>query len=97
MTDEDKIRSFGDMVDAVERLMKPIQEENLRLHEQLDKTHKDRQHERKIFGIAIAILGIALVAFMLLAYLTPVELDQEQHLPDNTTQSQSYSEGATSG
>lgn len=97
MTDEDKIRSFGDMVDAVEKLTKPIQEENVRLHEQIDKIHKDRFRERIVYAIAILVLGIAFVVFIALAYLTPVELEQEQKLPDSTTQSQSYSEGATSG
>lgn len=97
MSDEEKIRSFGDMVDAVEKLTKPIQEENVRLHEQIDKIHKDRFQERIVYAIAILVLGIAFVVFIALAYLTPVELEQEQKLPDSTTQSQSYSEGATSG
>jgi len=89
MTDNDKIQSFGDMVAAVEKLTKPIQEENERLHAQLDKCHKQMWWER-------IVLGIILLAFILLAYLTPVEMEQGQQLPDGT-QSQSYSEGVTGG
>lgn len=89
MTDNEKIQSFGDMVDAVERLTKPIQEENLRLHDQLNKVHKQMWWER-------LILGIIILAFILLAYLTPVEMDQSQNLTDST-QNQSYSEGVTGG
>lgn len=89
MTDEEKIRNFGDMVDAVEKLTKPIQEENIRLHEQIDKIHKDRWRER-------LVIGICFLAFILLAYLTPVEMEQGQNLPDGS-QAQSYSEGATGG
>lgn len=89
MTDNEKIRNFGDMVDAVERLTKPIQDENLRLHEQIDKIHKDRWRER-------LVIGICFLAFILLAYLTPVEMEQGQNLPDGS-QTQNYSEGAMGG
>lgn len=82
MNDQEKIQSFGDMVDAVERLTKPIQEENERLHEHL-------WWERIILG------GIILV-LVPLAYLAPVEMEQGQQF-DEGTQSQSYSEGATNG
>ena len=41
-----KIQSFGDMVDAVEKLARPIQEENERLHAQIDKMHKQMWWER---------------------------------------------------
>lgn len=89
MTDNDKIQSFGDMVDAVERLTKPIQEENERLHQQIDKIHKDRWRER-------LVIGACFLAFIFLAYLSPVEMEQGQNLPDSS-QAQSYSEGATGG
>lgn len=82
MTDNEKIQSFGDMVDAVERLTKPIQDENEKLHKQLF-------WERIILGGIIAI-------FIWFAYMTPVELEQNQNLPDSS-QTQSYSEGATGG
>lgn len=68
---DDKIKEFADMVDAVERLTKPIQEENKRLHEQIDKIHKDRWRER-------LIIGILFLAFILLAYLTPDTSYQRQ-------------------
>lgn len=89
MTDEEKIRSFGDMVEAVERLTKPIQEENARLHEQIDKIHKDRLIER-------LVIGACFLAFILLAYLSPVQMEQGQNLPDGS-QTQSYSEGVAGG
>ncbi len=89
MTDNEKIQSFGDMVDAVEKLTKPIQDENIRLHDQIDKMHRQMWWERIVFGVL-------LLAFIAFAYLTPVEMDQGQNLPDGT-QTQSYSEGATVG
>lgn len=89
MTDDDKIRSFGDMVDAVEKLTKPTQDENVRLHQQIDKMHSQMWWERIVFGVI-------LLAFVAFAYLTPVEVKQNQELPEGT-QGQSYSEGATSG
>lgn len=89
MNDSEKIRSFGDMVDAVEKLTKPTQDENVRLHEQIDKMHKQMWWERLVFGVI-------LLAFIALAYLTPVEVEQGQNLPEGT-QTQSYSEGATRG
>lgn len=82
MTDNEKIQSFGDMVDAVEKLTKPIQQENERLHKQLII-------ERIVSGIIIAL-------FIWFAYMAPVEMDQSQEF-DQHTQNQSYSEGVTSG
>lgn len=89
MTDEEKIKAFADMVDGVERLVKPIQDENIRLHEQIDKIHKDRWRER-------LVIGICFLAFILLAYLSPVEMEQGQNFTD-TSQAQSYRDGATGG
>lgn len=89
MTDNDKIQSFGDMVDAVEKLTKPIQDENVRLHEQIDKMHRQMWWERIVFGVL-------LLAFIAFAYLAPVEMDQGQNF-ENQSQSQSYSDGFTGG
>ena len=89
MTDNDKIQSFGDMVDAVEKLARPIQEENERLHAQIDKMHKQMWWER-------IVLGFIILAFIAFAYLTPVEVEQGQQFAEHT-QSQSYSEGFTGG
>lgn len=89
MNDEEKIRCFADMVDGVERLAKPIQEENQRLHEQMNKLHKQMWWERIVWGIVF-------LAFILLAYLSPVEMEQGQDMP-NGTQNQTYSEGAAHG
>ena len=66
MNNEEKIQSFGDMVDAVQKLTKPIEDENQRLHAQIDKMHKQMWWERIVFGVI-------LLAFILLAYLAPVE------------------------
>ena len=87
--DSEKIKEFADMVDAVERLTKPIQEENERLHGQIDKMHRQMWWERIVFGVIV-------LAFIAFAYLAPVEMEQGQDLP-NGTQNQSYSEGFTSG
>lgn len=89
MTDNDKIQSFGDMVDAVEKLTKPIQDENERIHGQIDKMHRQMWWERIVFGVL-------LLAFIAFAYLSPVEVEQGQQFDDGT-QNQSYSEGFTGG
>lgn len=75
MPDNEKIQSFGDMVDATERLTKPW---------------------RYALFLTNILWAIVLFAFILLAYMTPVEMEQGQNLPDGS-QSQSYSEGATGG
>lgn len=89
MSDNEKIQSFGDMVDAVEKLTKPVQEENARLHQQLDKMHRQMWWER-------IVLGALLLAFIAFAYLTPVEVEQGQDF-DSHSQTQSYIEGVTGG
>lgn len=75
MDDKEKIQSFGDMVEATEKLTKP-------------------------WRIALLVTNIAwavvMLAFILLAYLTPVEMEQGQDLTTQS-QSQSYSEGVTVG
>lgn len=75
MSDTEKIQSFGDMVDAAERLTKPW---------------------RIALIVTNFLWAVCFLAFILLAYLTPVEMEQGQQLPDGT-QSQSYSEGVTGG
>lgn len=75
MTDNEKIQSFGDMVDATERLTKPW---------------------RLALIVTNVLWAICFLAFILLAYLMPVEMEQGQQLPDGT-QTQSYSEGVTGG
>lgn len=89
MSDNEKIQSFGDMVDAVEKLTKPIQDENVRLHGQIDKMHRQMWWER-------IVLGVLLLAFIAFAYLTPVEVEQGQDF-EVQSQTQSYSEGVTGG
>ncbi len=89
MTDNEKIQSFADMVDAVEKLAKPIQEENVRLHEQIDKMHHQMWWERIVFGVLLAL-------FIAFAYLTPVEMAQDQQF-DGQSQEQRYSDGVTWG
>ena len=51
--------------------------------------HKQMWWERIVFGVI-------LLAFVLLAYLAPVEMEQGQDFGDQT-QNQSYSEGAAHG
>lgn len=75
MLDNEKIQSFGDMVDATERLTKPW---------------------RFALFLTNILWAVVLFAFILLAYLTPVEMEQGQNIPDGS-QTQSYSEGATGG
>lgn len=96
MPDSEKIKAFADMVDGIERLTKPIQEENMRLHDQIDKMRTDRKHERIIYCIIIVLLSLALTVFMALAYLSPVEVEQGQNY-ESQTQNQSYREGSANG
>lgn len=96
MTDKEKVLAFADMVNAAKELVKPVQEENIRLHEQIDKIHKDRQKERIVWGIAFSIVTFALILFIIFAYTEPVKMEQGQNL-EESTQSQTYTEGATQG
>lgn len=86
MNDEEKIKSFADMVDGIERLTKPTQDENIRLHEQLNKMHQQMCWERVAFSLILALI-------IALSYLVPVESEQVQRFEEQT-QTQSYSEGA---
>lgn len=96
MSDEEKIKSFADMIDGIERLTKPIQEENIRLHEQIDKEKADRKNERKHWLIACSLLAIALILFIVFAYAEPSTMEQGQNFEEKT-QTQIYSEGAANG
>lgn len=82
MEDKEKIQSFGDMVDATERMSKPWQDTAKRLTWALVLTN--------LFWAAI--VGM-LVWF---AYMTPAEMSQEQDLTTQQ-QTQTYTEGATDG
>lgn len=75
MPDNEKIQSFGDMVEATEKLTKPW---------------------RIALFLTNILWAVVLFSFILLAYLTPVEMEQGQNIPDGS-QTQSYSEGATGG
>lgn len=89
MTDNDKIQSFVDMVDAAEKLSNPWQEECKRLHETL---------RRALIGWAVttAILAAVIAIFVWLAYMSPVESEQLQDFSEQT-QTQTYSEGVRNG
>lgn len=82
MDDKEKIQSFGDMVDATERMAKPWQDAVRRL----------------VWVIVGTNLFWAVIVGMLVwfAYMTPAEMTQEQDLTEQH-QTQSYTEGATNG
>lgn len=82
MDDKEKIQSFGDMVDATERMAKPWQDAVRRL----------------VWVIVGTNLFWAIIVGMLVwfAYMTPAEMTQEQDLTEQH-QTQSYTEGATNG
>ncbi len=82
MDDKEKIQSFGDMVDATEKMSKPWQDAVRRL----------------VWVVVITNALWALIVGMLVwfAYMTPAEMSQEQDLTTQQ-QTQSYTEGATNG
>lgn len=82
MTDNEKIQSFGDMVDATDKMSAPWRETVFKLV--------------KALVITNLFWAIVLGAFIWFAYMTPVEMEQGQQF-DQQTQSQSYSEGVTNG
>lgn len=75
MSDKEKIQSFGDMVEATEKLTKPW---------------------RIAMLVTNLLWAIVFLAFILMAYMTPMEITQGQNI-DDQTQNQHYSEGVTSG
>lgn len=82
MTDNEKIQSFGDMVQATERLTRPWKVFVGLLLAALVLTN--------------AIWGFVHWKQLQYAYMTPTEITQNQEF-DQHTQNQSYSEGVTSG
>lgn len=80
--DENKetIQNFSDMVNATQQLSKPWQEHTKRLTLALILTNL-------FWAIIVAM-------FVWFAYMTPVDVNQEQDFDDNI-QHQSYSEGVT--
>ncbi len=82
MDDKEKIQSFGDMVEATERMSNPWRETVFKLVKALVLTN--------------LLWALVLGAFIWFAYMTPTKVEQGQNF-DEHTQSQSYNEGATSG
>lgn len=82
--DENKetIQNFGDMVNATQQLSKPWQEHTRRLTLALILTN--------------LFWAIIVGMFVWFAYMTPIDVDQEQDFNDQT-QHQYYSEGVTNG
>ncbi len=82
MDDKEKVQSFGDMVEATQRMSKPWQDTVKHL----------------IYAIVGTNLFWAIIVAMLVyfAYMTPAEMSQEQDL-ETQHQTQSYTEGATNG
>lgn len=82
MNDTEKIHSFGDMVDATDKLAAPWRKANF----------------VQTIALVVTNLLWAIIVAMLIwfAYMTPIEADQQQDF-GNQTQSQSYSEGVTNG
>lgn len=80
MNDSEKIQSFGDMVNATERLSTPWQ----------------RIAKWILAALVATNLFWTIIVWMLVyfAYMTPTKVSQEQDL-DGQTQSQEYSSGAT--
>lgn len=82
MNDNEKIQSFGDMVDATERMSKPWQDAVRRL---------------VWLTVATNLFWMVIVAMLVwFAYMTPAEMSQEQDLTTQH-QTQTYVEGATTG
>lgn len=95
MTDNEKIQSFADMVEATEKLSNPWQEECKRKDEIITKKDELIHKMAKAFVIAIImivmIFSITICFFLHLAYTDTVEFEQGQNFEEQT-QSQSYSE-----
>lgn len=82
MENKEKIQSFGDMVNATEKLAEP---------------YKKFTFWSLIALIATNLFWAVIVAMLVFfAYMTPAEMSQEQDF-DAHQQSQTYTEGATKG
>jgi len=79
MDDREKIQSFGDMVNAADKLAAPWRKANLVLTVALMVTN--------------LFWAIVLAIFIWFAYMTPMSAEQTQDMPDGT-QSQSFSQRA---
>lgn len=75
MDDKEKIQSFGDMVNATEKLSRPWQEQSKRMTWALILTN--------------LFWALVLVVFIAFAYLTPETTYQEQDFTNNTQYQQS--------
>ena len=82
MEDKDTIQNFGDMVNATEKMAAPWRETLWKVIRALIITN-----------ILWAVIVGMLVWF---AYMTPVDVGQEQNF-EQQTQTQNYSEGVTDG
>lgn len=82
MTDREKVLSFGEMVEATEKLSHPWK-----------KAFIISNIAHVIVEFFLAVLCGLMIYY---AYMVPVDLDQEQHF-DEQTQYQHYSESYTKG
>lgn len=82
MEDKETIQNFGDMVNATQQLSKPWQEHTRRLTLALILTN--------------LFWAIIVGMFVWFAYMTPVDVGQEQDFTGQV-QTQNYSEGVTDG
>ncbi len=82
MDDKEKIQSFGDMVDATEKMSAPWRKVNL----------------IQLIALVLTNLFWAIIVGMLVyyAYMTPIEVTQNQDLTEQQ-QTQEYSSGVTDG
>ena len=87
------IQNFGDMVNATERLAQPWQDECQRWKEVAEKKQKHHTIQMILTNLFWCIIVGMLVWF---AYMTPVDVGQEQNF-EQQTQVQNYSEGVTDG
>lgn len=82
MDDKEKIQSFGDMVNATQKLSEPWQ--------------KSSFHMKILLGVTNLLWAIVVFALIWFAYMTPIDSSQTQNLPDGS-QTQSYTQGVTDG
>ncbi len=82
MEDREKIQSFGDMVEATDKLAAPWRKANF----------------IQTIALIVTNLLWAIIVFTLVwfAYMTPVDVEQNQDFTSQN-QTQTYSEGVTDG
>lgn len=82
MDDKEKIQSFGDMVDATEKMSKPW---------------RDTVHKLLVVLVATNLFWALITGLLIwFAYMTPTTVTQEQDYVQQH-QTQAYTEGATNG